>query len=157
VCGGVLLSAGEFMHSVDEGPPQAIEESFLRMIEEAMEQHDLILVDDLHLVANVVQRYYYPRSHLLDAALTAILAEAGFRKKTLVFAVEESAPFPIQRRASVWEIGEFTPEDYECIVRAYAPAVSPDYARIHRFAPALNGHQLRNAGQWLGRNPAVTT
>jgi ATP-dependent 26S proteasome regulatory subunit len=155
--GGVLLGAGQYMHAIDEGSPDAIEESFLRMIEEAMQQHDLVLVDDLHLLVNVVQRYHYPRSHLLDAALTAILAEAGVRKKTLVFAVEESAPFPIQRRASVWEIGDFTAADYECIVRAYAPQVAPDYACIHRFAPALNGHQLRSAGMWLARNPAATT
>ena len=157
VCCGALLEAGQFMQSVSEGPPDAIEESFLRMIEESMEQHELVLVDDLHLVANVVQRYWYPRSHLLDAALTAILAEAGVRKKTFVFAVEDEAPFPIQRRASVWEIGDFEPEDYECLVRAYAPTSQPDYARVHRFAPGLNGHQLRNAGLWLDRNQGATT
>jgi transitional endoplasmic reticulum ATPase len=156
-CGGALLGAGQFMHSIADGPPDAIEESFLRMLEESMDQHDLVLVDDLDLLANVVQRYWYPRSHLLDAALTAILAEAGVRKKTLVFAVEDEAPFPIQRRASVWEIGDFEPEDYECLVRAYASASTPDYARVHRFAPGLNAHQLRTAGLWLGRNPGATT
>ena len=156
-CGGALLGAGQFMHSISEGPPDAIEESFLRMIEESMEQHDLILVDDLHLIAKVVQRSWYPRSHLLDAALTAILAEAGIRKKTFVFAVEDEAPFPIRRRATVWEIGDFGPEDYECLVRSHAPVSGPDFERLHRFAPGLNGHQLRNAGLWFGRNPGATT
>ena len=155
--GAILVDAAVFMRSVGEGAPNAIEESFLRMIEESMEQHDLVLVDDLHLVANLVDSYAYPRSHLLDAALTAILAEAAVRKKTLVFAVEEEAPFPIQGRASVWEIGEFTPEDYACLLRAYAPSAAPDIARVHRFAPALTGHQLRNAALWLSRNPAATT
>ena len=155
--GGALLGAGQFMHSVNEGPPSAIEESFLRMIEDAMEQHDLILVDDLHLVANVVERHWYPRAHLLDAALTALLAEAGVCRKTLIFAVEDEAPFPIRRRATVWEIPEFTPEDYEAVVRAYAPAASPDHKRVHRFAPLLNAHQLRNAALWLDRNPETTT
>src|SRR5262249_32056779 len=156
--GSILLDAAAFMRSVSNGAPNAIEESFLRMIEDSMEQHDLILVDDLHLVPNTVARHAYPRSHLLDAALTAILAEAAVRKKTLVFAVEEEAPFPIQRRASVWEIGEFAAEDYACLLRAYAPSsAAPDVARVHRFAPALSGHQLRNAGVWLARNPAATT
>jgi predicted AAA+ superfamily ATPase len=155
--GSVLLDAAAFMRSVGQGTPDAIEESFLRMIEDSMEQHDLVLVDDLHLVASVVERNWYPRSHLLDAALTAILAEAAVRKKTLVFAVEEEAPFPIQRRASVWEIGEFKPEDYACLLRAYAPSAAPDIAGVHRFAPALNAHQLRNAGLWLSRNPAAST
>jgi hypothetical protein len=82
-----------------------MEEPLLRMIEEAMEQHDLVAVDDLHLFAAVLHDNNPPRSHLLDAALTAILAEAAVRKKTLVFAVEDEAPFPIQRRANVWELG----------------------------------------------------
>jgi hypothetical protein len=157
VSGGALLDAARFMRSVAQGAPDALEESFLRMIEEALEQHDLLLVDDLHLVANVLERYWYPRSHLLDAALTAVLAEAAVRKKTLVFAVEDEAPFPIQRRASVWEIGDFTPEDYACILRELAPTATPDAGRVHRFAHALSGHQLRNAGAWLARNPAATT
>jgi predicted AAA+ superfamily ATPase len=156
-CGGTLLGAGQFMQSITQDSPHALEESFLRMIEDAMNQHALILVDDLHLVTSVMWRYGYPRSHLLDAALTAVIAEAAVRKKTLVFAVEQCVPFPIQRRASVWEIGDFTPEDYECVVRAYAPAADADCARIHRFAPELNAHQLRKAGQWLGRNPGATT
>jgi ATP-dependent 26S proteasome regulatory subunit len=155
--GGALLDCAGFMRSIGQGAPNAMEESFLRMIEEAMEQHDLVLVDDLHLVAKVLQDYNSPRSHLLDAALTAILAEAGVRKKTLVFAVEDEAPFPIQRRATVWEIGEFTPEDYACILRDFAPTATPDAGRVHRFAPALSGHQLRNAGVWLARNPETTT
>jgi hypothetical protein len=134
-CGGGLLCAAQFMQSVSEGSPHAIEESFLRMMEESMERHDLLLIDDLHLVTNVVQRHWYPRSHLLDAALTAILAEAAVRKKTLVFAVEEEAPFPVQLRASVWEIGDFTAEDYQSLIGCYAPAAAPDNARVHRFAP----------------------
>jgi shikimate kinase len=156
-CGGAVLDASHFMRAVAHGAPNAMEESFLRMIEEAMEQNNLVLVDDLHLVAKVLNDISSPRSYLLDAALTALLAEAGVRKKTLVFAVEDEAPFPIQRRAIVWEIGDFTPEDYACILRELAPTATPDAGRVHHFAPALSGHQLRNAGVWLARHPAVTT
>jgi tRNA A37 threonylcarbamoyladenosine biosynthesis protein TsaE len=157
ICGGALLDAASFLRAVAHGAPNAMEESFLRMIEEAMAHHNLVFVDDLHLVANVLKDYNSPRSHLLDAALTAILAEAAVWKKTLVFAVEDEAPFPIQRRATVWEIGDFTPEDYACILREFAPTATPDAGRVHRFAPALSGHQLRNAGVWLARNPAAST
>ena len=72
--GGALLDCAGFMRSIGQGAPNAMEESFLRMIEEAMEQHDLVLVDDLHLVARVLRDSSSPRSFLLDAALTAILA-----------------------------------------------------------------------------------
>jgi hypothetical protein len=110
-CGGALLDAARFLRTASQDQPNAVEDTFLRMIEEAIAEQDLVLVDDLHLFAEVLHNHHSPRSHLLDAALTAILAEAAVRKKTLVFAVEDEAPFPIQRRASVWEIGDFTPGD----------------------------------------------
>jgi hypothetical protein len=82
--------------------PAAIEESFLRMVEEAILNHDLVLADDLQVLLNVVEN---PRSYLLDAALTAILADAGLLACKLVFAVEDAAPWPIERRARVAQIG----------------------------------------------------
>lgn len=156
-CGGALVGASEFMRRLADGRPSAIEEGFLRMIEEAMAHHNLILVDDLHLVTRVVQRWGYARAHLLDAALTALLADAAVRKNVLLFAVEEEAPFPVALRACSWEIEDFTPEDYEQIVRAYTPSASQDYARVHRFAPKLNAHQLRHGGVWLNRNAGAST
>ena len=156
-CGGGLLSAGSFMQSLAAGQPAAIEEAFLRMVEQAMQEHDIVFVDDLQLVTDVVEGWDYQRSHLLDAALTAILAEARALKKTLVFTVVEQAPFPVRQRAIEWEIDDFTAEDYACVLHAYAPEAKPDCSRVHRFAPELNGHQLRNAGLWLGRNAGATT
>ena len=73
--GGVLLGARQFVGVAKSMSPAAIEESFLRMVEEAILSHDLVLADDLQVLLNVVDN---PRSYLLDAALTAILAEAGF-------------------------------------------------------------------------------
>lgn len=32
-----------------------------------------------------------------------------------------------------------------------------DYAKIHRFAPVLNAHQLKNSCLWLRREPELTT
>ena len=156
-CGGALVGARPFVQQLMDGRPSAIEEAFLRMIDRAMAHHDLILVDDLHLVTRVVERWGYARAHLLDAALTALLAEAAVRKKTLLFAVDDDAPFPIERRACFWKIADFTPRDYEAVVRAYAPSAAPDFDRAHRFAPKLNAHQLRHAGIWLRRHSAAST
>jgi len=134
--------------------PAAIEEAFLQMIEEALASHDLVIVDDLHLVTSVVETCNYAR-YMFDAALTAIMGEDGARNKKLVFAVNErDAPWPVRRRAYSCEIGEFTPAEYECICRAYLEADAAgrlDYAKIHRFAPALNAHQLKNACVLLAR------
>ncbi len=156
--GGALIGMREFLAALLARDPDAVEEAFLRTVEDAMHAHDLVLVDDLHLVTNIVERHNYPRRYLLDAALTALLAEAGALNRTLVFAGRGDAPWSIARRAFTWEIGEFAAADYEHICRACSPSpLAIEFDAIHRFAPELDGHQLRNATLWLARDPNLTT
>jgi transitional endoplasmic reticulum ATPase len=158
--GGAFVGVRQFLEALMAREPAAIEEAFLEMLDSALARHDMIFVDDLHLVANVVDACDYPRTYLLDAALTAILGEAAAQGKKIVFASATDAPWPVRRRAYKWEIGTFTEEDYGCLCRAYLDPVSADrldYARIYRFAPVLNGYQLKNACAWLGRKPGLDT
>ena len=104
--GGVFLGAPQFMNARRAQGPAAIEEAFFRMIEDAIESHDLVLVDDLSLVANVARGGGDGRVHLLDAALTAILAEARAMGRKLVFAVEDDIPWPIRRRAQIVHLAD---------------------------------------------------
>jgi ABC-type phosphate/phosphonate transport system ATPase subunit len=99
--GGVFLGARQFMDVRQAQGPAALEEAFFRMIEDAMQSHELVLVDDLSLVTNAAGGGGRGRLHLLDAALTAILAEARVLGCKFVFAVEDEIPWPIQRRAHV--------------------------------------------------------
>jgi transitional endoplasmic reticulum ATPase len=150
--GGRFLGMRQFMNALTARDPAAIEEAFLGMLESSLASHDLVIVDDLHLITNVVESCDYARSFLLDAALTAILGEAASQRKKLVFALTDDAPWPIRRRAYAWEIGDFTPEDYACVCRGYlAPEVVDlvDFPKIHRFAPMLNAYQLKNTCVWL--------
>lgn len=102
--GGLYLGAQQLMSARHEQGPAAIEETFFRMMEDAIQSHDLVLVDDLSLVTNAAAAGGHGRVHLLDAALTAILAEARVLGRKLVFAVEEEIPWPIRRRAHIVEI-----------------------------------------------------
>jgi ABC-type uncharacterized transport system YnjBCD ATPase subunit len=104
--GGTLLGAGHLKDVLKTRVPAAIEESFLRMIEDAILTHDLVMVDDLHLLSGDVESGDDSRTYLFDAALTAILADAGVLRRKLVFAVENEAPWPIRRRAFLTAIGE---------------------------------------------------
>jgi hypothetical protein len=152
--GGTLVGAREFMRSLAARQPAAIEEAFLDMVEQALAAHDLVIVDDLHLVSNTANSFKNPRAHLLDAALTGLMGEAVAWRKKLVFGVEDKAPWPVQRRAYQWEIAAFGVEDFECICRSLLPAEIADrldYAQIHRFAPALSAQRLKNACNWLAR------
>jgi transitional endoplasmic reticulum ATPase len=143
---GVFLGMREFMHALDAREPFAVEEAWIQLMEASLAVYDLVLLDDMHLIAGVAGGFSYPRQNLLDAAITAVLERASENKK-LVFAVEEDAPGPISRRAQTFTIAEFTPADYEAICRAYLGRRADllDYSRIHSFAPALNAHQLKTA------------
>jgi len=159
-CGGALLGMREFVASLQTHAPAAIEESFVRMMEQAMADHELVLVDDLHRVMNIVESCNYPRSELFDAALTAVLDHAAALGKRLIFAVQNRVPMPIQQRAYTSKVEDFSPADFECICRVYLGAElasSLNFAEIHRFAPNLNGHQLRKVCIWLQRTPDLNT
>jgi len=140
--GGTLVAVREFMRSLAAREPAVVEEAFLAMVEQALAAHHLVIVDDLHLVANAAKNY------LLDAALTGIMGEAAAWRKKLVFGVEDEAPWPVRRRAYWFGIDAFGVEDFECICRSLLPgevADRLDYAQIHRFAPALSAQRLKNA------------
>jgi len=58
------------------------------------------------------------------------------------------------------EIAEFTAEDYSMICAAYLDAESAariDYTKVHRFAPALNGHQLKNSCRAMRKEDGIDT
>ena len=104
--GGVFLGSQQFLSVRHAQGPAAIEETFFRMIEDAIQSHHLVLVDDLTLVTNAAKGGGDGRVHLLDAALTAILAEARVLGRKLVFAVEREIPWPIRRRAQIVQVAE---------------------------------------------------
>src|ERR1017187_6561396 len=53
--GGGLLGAQQVMNVRQAEGPAAIEEAFFRMIEDAVESHGLVLVDDLSLVTDAAR------------------------------------------------------------------------------------------------------
>jgi len=158
--GGGFISIKQFMESLSSHQPAAIEEAFLDLVEQQLAIHDLLFIDDLSLLTDVTNKYGYPRAHLLDAALTALLNDAADARKKLVFGIECRTPEPIRCRAYCWKIGEFTPEDYASFCGAFLKpetAAGLDCAKIHRFAPALTAYQLKGCCGWLRDKTGVDT
>jgi len=66
----------------------------------------------------------------------------------------------VRHRALVWEMDDFEPEDIARISGHYLGQANDqlDFDKIHRFAPALNGYQIKNACLWLAkRDNEITT
>jgi len=101
VRGGVFLGTQQFRGARLVQGPAAIEEAFFRMIEEAVERHALVLIDDLDRIMDAASEGGPGRLHLLDAGFTAILAEARTLGRTLVFVAGGEIPLPLRRRAEV--------------------------------------------------------
>lgn len=160
--GGVLLSMNTFLGAMQSRHPLALEETFELWVRQALDNHDCVLVDDLHLLQEVVQGgcFAYPRSSLLNMPLTTLAAAAGQANKKLLFATSGHTPQPLFARCFRAGIGGFEVEDYAFLCKHYLGDGNGDrldYAKIHRFATALNAHQLKNSCLWLRREPNLTT
>ncbi len=161
--GGILLGMRSFVDMLMLRRPDAIEQSFVEMIEEAMADHEIVLVDDFHLITAITGHYNYTRAGLMDAVLEGIASGTCAQSRKLILATnKDDAPWPVRSRAWCFDIGDFTPADYEAIASAYpyGAAGAPrrlDYAKIHRFAPKLNAHQIKNACLWPGHRRPCTT
>ena len=97
--GGAFLTMSTFLDAMKSKHPLALEETFEEWVRQALEQHECVLVDDLHLLQEVVQGCgFYPRSNLLNMPLTTLAVLAGQANKKLFFATEGQIPSPIFAR-----------------------------------------------------------
>ncbi len=156
-----LLSTVDFLSVMQDRDPVAIEEAYAGMLLKALDRSDTLLVDDLQLLNDAVCcNYMYPRKDYFAGPLTAVVQEATRNNQRLIFTSRGSAPEPIAKSCYYFGIKTLAPEDYQHICMAWLPeGIAPrlDFAKIHRFAPKLHGHQLRGACQELAFDPTLDT
>jgi len=107
--GGVYLGTSQLRGARLVQGPAALEEAFFRMLEEAIEEAGVVLVDDLDPIVQAAEAGGPGRVHRFEAGLTAILALARGLGRKVVFATRESIPRPIRRRAQVIHLGAASP------------------------------------------------
>jgi ATP-dependent 26S proteasome regulatory subunit len=160
--GGAMITMKEFMESLAASDPTAIEETFQKLIVDALAQHDVVLVDDLHLLMNVVSGgcHFYPRGGLLELPLNTLAGLAESTGKKLIFAHDNATPSAIRPRCFYAGVEDFTAEDYEFFCQTFlgiGGSLALDFRKIHRFAPRLNAHQLKTGCAWLSRETHLDT
>jgi transitional endoplasmic reticulum ATPase len=157
--GGKLLTIKDVVDTTRQQHPLAMEEAFERLVMTALQEHDVVLLDDLHLIDSVLGCcHFYPRQGWIRAPLTALTSYVAAAGKKLVFGFDGSVPGPVGQRSYSFTIREFKPADYEFFAHAYlGDATALDCRKIHRFAPKLNAHQWKTACHWLRREAGVDT
>ena len=55
--GGALLGMRRYIDTLMLHRPDAIEQAFVEMVEEALAHNDIVVLDDLHLVAAITNNY----------------------------------------------------------------------------------------------------
>ncbi len=156
-----FLNMKDFIDAMRDQHPLAFEETFEQMTMDALQTDETVIVDDLHLLNNVVCcNGGYPRLRFLNAPLTTLSMYTVEAQKKLVFGSEAGVPEPIHDRAYYAIIGEFEASDYAYLCSLYlAPAQAQrlDYDKIYRFAPKLNAHQLRSTCLWFAQDETLDT
>ncbi len=161
--GGTLLQMRDFVDRLQQKHPLALEETFEQMVMTALTQYSVVLIDDLHLLNQIVLcSHAYPRSGLLNLALLRCSNYAEEADKTLVFGYcsDYGCGSPLSQRAYQVKIEPFGTADYAFFCHYYlnsSIAATLNYDRIFRFASNLNGYQLKNSCLQLRQEATLDT
>jgi transitional endoplasmic reticulum ATPase len=149
-----------YLERLTDAEPLALEETLHQMLVGALRENEVVLVDDLHLLNSVVCcNSFYPKKDFLNAPLEVAAAFARDKNRKLVFTMPSGMPQPIAGRAHFQGYKRLAPVDFRFFFDLYlgADGADLDVAKIHRFAPKLNLHQIRLASLDLRRRGRPTT
>lgn len=159
--GGKLLQMYDFIDQARQYHPLALEEAFETMVMNALQQHAVVIVDDLQILMRVCYGTY-PRDGLLALPLRKLCAYATKTQKTFMVAAEHDCLqlSYLYHHTGVVPIREFQANDYGFLCHHYldsAIASRLDYEKIYRFASNLNGYQLHRTCLELNQDTDLTT
>jgi ATP-dependent 26S proteasome regulatory subunit len=152
--GGDFVAIDKFVRAIADRHPLAIEEALHHCLLESVRNNSYVFVDDLHLVLTVLEGCgSYPRPGLFEAHLMEVADAAAASGCKMVFATDGTFSSVLRDRSYGFGISELTPADYDHLCRGFlgeVVAAQIDFAKVHRFAPRLDAHQLKSVCRWLG-------
>lgn len=155
-----MVTLADILSAMRARHPLALEETFEQVVLEALKENACVIIDDVDVLENVVSGCggAYPRPQWLTAPALTLSSCAQQTGRKLIFG--GNAPHAVWSRAYQFCINEFEPADYAHLIRAYLPSERLEglnVDKIHRFAPGLNAHQIKNACLWLAGEESVDT
>lgn len=156
---GAYLGVKNFVDAWMVHSWSSLERATHDLFDQALSTNDLLVIDDLHLIVNIVDHYNYALGELFNAVLAALLARMAPGQRLIVGATEDGAPPCVQRASHVVNLFELKAEDLRSMASHFlgAKAEGLDFGKIHRYAPALNAAQMKKACLWIRMEESVTT
>lgn len=158
--GGTFLAATDFLGPQLENHPFKFDELVFQVLTRALQEQDLVWVDDFGWLMSYLDWYQYPRHGFANICLTALVRQVVDQGKCLVLGDTDQCPYQVTVRSHVIEIPELTREDQEFLFRAQLGeerSQALDFDEIWRFAPKLDGHQIALTCQALAERQPLTT
>ena len=151
--GGRLVSCADVFEACESRHPLSIEEGLMAVVGGALDEHDVVLVDDWHVMtAALTSCHFNPRSGWVKVPSMTLAQRAEAEGKLLLVASGDQLPGPLNDRAYRFPIGQFEGADYDTLLTAFldtADRARVDIDKVHRFAPKLSAQQLHSACAWL--------
>ncbi len=151
--GGGFVTSKEFLDQSGSRHPLSLEEALHASIASALQQHDLVYVDDVDLIHDATSScHFYPRGQYIETAMLELTRLAAAKGKKLIVSTDGSVASAFATRSFSVSIPKFGPRDYACLLEAFLgpeAAASLDCDKIFRFAPKLTAHQIKAACDWL--------
>jgi transitional endoplasmic reticulum ATPase len=158
--GGVFIGMKDFVEASRPQHPMALEETLYSLVMAALKRHPVVILDDLHLIDLYSSGcHFYPRSGYLNAVIMGLCHYALEKDRKLIFGTTGKMAEPAEQRSYSFGIEKFKVEDYAVLAGVWLgkKVAKLDFAKIFRFAPKLNAHQLKAACKWLAEHPSLGT
>jgi hypothetical protein len=162
--GGVLLDIGSLVERLRQKYVSSLEETFEQLTMNALTQHSIVLLDDLHLFRQLILcSHAEPNDdQLFRLALTRCSNYAKAVNKNLVLCYwsDYGTISSLTQTAYQVRIAPFQEEDYAFFCYHYLqPAIASglNFERIFYTVPNLNGYQLKKACIALRQEEALNT
>jgi AAA+ superfamily predicted ATPase len=150
--GGIYLNNKELMETASGKHPLQVEDAVYSVVLKALKESEIVFVDDFDLVNQLFCcNHFNPRQHFIEVPMMLLCEYAEAAGKKLVFAARD-LPTAAARRSYLVELPRFQVVDYCLIAEAWLgpdAVATIDFAKVFRFAPKLNAHQIKSACEWL--------
>ena len=158
--GGKFLDIKDFLDALKGNHPLALEETLESWMRRAINDNEIVFVDDFHLLSAACTHYHSWRyKNVFKLVMTSICDFVRKTNKKLILG-SSSEVDNMGDHASIATLKGFETIDYEAIGSQYLSeglSSGIDYSKIHRFAPELNAHQLSNSCKRLTQRESLGT